>query len=240
MGKLSRFDREQATKIFASDFDTINDAVAGQLKGLWQSVRERTMLSVGIKEASDEAIKLEKEIADMQMELTRIREKMQHEISMKARRLEDVKRDSLKEYSGPPDAEMIKELGFDHDAPVEKRDWFGFKIRTKLDAMTALRLSGEIDIGSPYRVLQQIAKSVSRELILAGTHEDVKAIYEKFHSLNFRQFGVDLPPRLMELVKLSGDKLLEVGLMEKEGKETKALPARVESEVSSAAKRSAH
>ena len=34
---------------------------------------------------------------------------------------------------------------------------------------------------------------------MAGTFEEARETYEKFYSLDFRKYGVDIPPRLDEL-----------------------------------------
>jgi hypothetical protein len=34
---------------------------------------------------------------------------------------------------------------------------------------------------------------------MAGTFEEARTAYEKFYSLDFRKYGVDIPPRLDEI-----------------------------------------
>ncbi|MDD2246317.1 MAG: hypothetical protein PHC39_04465, partial [Proteiniphilum sp.] len=41
--------------------------------------------------------------------------------------------------------------------------------------------------------------SSMRALVMAGTFEEAREAYEKFYSLDFRKYGVDIPPRLQEL-----------------------------------------
>jgi hypothetical protein len=38
-----------------------------------------------------------------------------------------------------------------------------------------------------------------RALTMAGTFEEARVVYDKFYSLDFRKYGVDIPPRLDEM-----------------------------------------
>ena len=40
-----------------------------------------------------------------------------------------------------------------------------------------------------------------RELAMSGTFEEARAAYEKFYKLDFKKYGVDIPPRLSDIKK---------------------------------------
>jgi len=40
-----------------------------------------------------------------------------------------------------------------------------------------------------------------RELAMSGTFEEARKAYGKFYSLDFKKYGVDIPPRLDEIKK---------------------------------------
>ena len=44
-----------------------------------------------------------------------------------------------------------------------------------------------------------IFKATAREFTFCSTYEDAATVYKKFYGLNFRQYGVDIPPRLDDL-----------------------------------------
>lgn len=215
MTKLNHRDKAEIEKILAIDLRKVQTAMNGQLEAYWTTVRETIVEEIGIKEKMAEAERLAKEIEEKKLELQRIREKMQHEIVTAERLLADIRATAVGEYSGPPSADQLKDLGlFNHDESIENRRWYGFKIATKLDAATALRLRASADIGTPIQALEQIGESIAREMKFVSTFEQAKEVYAKFHDLGFREMGVDLVPMLDDVKGLRGEKLLETGLIE--------------------------
>jgi hypothetical protein len=202
-------------KIFMEDFQAIQRAIRAQLVTFHEEVRAQVLCELGIDEATDEALRLENEIKTKQLELQRLRERLSREIYMAEQRLELVKSESLGAFNGPPEPEQLQELGFNHDTPVNNRTWYGFPVRTKLEAMVCLKLKKTADVETPLTAVEKIAKSVQREMAFVSTFDDAERVYEKFYSLNFRQYGVDIPPRLDDLKKLKGQKLLKMDVVEK-------------------------
>jgi hypothetical protein len=47
-----------------------------------------------------------------------------------------------------------------------------------------------------------------RELAMSGTFEEARESYEKFYSMDFKKYGVDIPPRLDDIKKE------QIGMME--------------------------
>ena len=51
------------------------------------------------------------------------------------------------------------------------------------------------------KFIHDLARSCLRELAMSGTFEEARVAYKKFYSLDFRKYGVDIPPRLDEIRK---------------------------------------
>ena len=215
MAKLSRHERAEIENLFKLDLAKIQASMRERLEEYWSAVQGSIVDEVGIKDKMADAIRLEKEIEELKAKLARIREEMQHEIIVNERRLADIRATAVGVYSGPPTQEQLKELGlYDHDASIKDRIWYGFPIRSRLDAETAIRLRSSADISKPIRALEGIAGAVAREMAFASTHEAAYEAYKKFHNLGFRQMGVDLPPLLEDIKAMRGETLLEAQLVE--------------------------
>ena len=51
----------------------------------------------------------------------------------------------------------------------------------------------------PVKVICDLSRSAMRELAMSGTFEEAREAYQKFYSLDFRKYGVDIPPRLTDV-----------------------------------------
>lgn len=213
--KLGARERMQIEQIFAEDFKSIDAAINKQLVGFHEETRQVLLEELGIDQATEEVVKLEEEIRNKQLELQRIRERLTREIFMAEQRLNLVKSESLGTYNAPPEPEQLQELGFDHDAPINNRRWYGFPVRTKLEAMICLRMQKVADVKTPLMAIEKIAKAVMREMAFVSTFDDAEKVYKKFYGLNFRQYGAEIPPRLDDLQRLKGQKLLKMDVVEK-------------------------
>lgn len=215
MARLSFREKQEIENIFKQDLLVVQTAMKDKLEAFWVAVQETIVEEVGIKDKMSMVTDLEKEIEELKLKLQRIREEMQHSIAKRERELIELRSTAVGEYSGPPTQEQLRDLNLlDHDAPIDGRQWYGFRIRTKLDAATALRLRDSADISKPIAAIEGIAQAVERELKFASTHEAAYAAYKKFHDLGFRDMGVELPPLLEDVKGLKGDRLLEAGLIE--------------------------
>lgn len=219
--KLGARERMEIEKIFMDDFKNIQSSIGKQLRAFYERVRVEVLDELKVNEITAEAAKLEEEIRQKQLELTRIRERLTREIYLAEQRLNIIKTEALGDLEGPPDAEQLEELGFNYDDPVRDRMWYGFSVRTKLEATILIRLK-EMDIAKPLKAMEKIGQAVQREMAFVSTFDDAEKAYKKFYDLNFRQYGVDIPPRLDDLKKLKGPTLLALGIAEK--KPTKMLP----------------
>lgn len=212
--RMTASDKAQIARIFDEDFEAIQRAMHDQLEEAYGFTRERILGRLGIKEAQGEAVQIEAEIVSLKDELMRIREELNHKISMKEQRLRILKSQALGEYDGPPEPSLLRRLDFNEDDQTNNRNWMGFPIKSKLDALVALDLKENAGVEAPAAALVAIFKSVQREFTFAASYEDAADIYRKFYSLDFRRFGVTMPPRLDSLVALTGNDLLNVGITE--------------------------
>ncbi len=210
--KISTTDKQNIVKIFKDDFKAIEDTLLGQVRKLWQQCSDEISKESGLTKRLAFLEKLERDIAAEKAELQRVREEMQAKISRMEKDLVRKREEKMGEFDGSPDVDQLIQLGFGHDTPIEGRSWNGFPIRNRLDAMVAIRLMSKTDVTAPFKAIETIGRAVERALAFAATYDDVAQAYEHFHSLNFQQFGVEIPPLLGDMKKLSGDRLLGVGV----------------------------
>ena len=62
-------------------------------------------------------------------------------------------------------------------------------------------IKANIDLEVPAKILRDVCESSIRALVIAGTFEEARGAYEKFYSLDFRKYGVDIPPMLDDICK---------------------------------------
>jgi len=53
----------------------------------------------------------------------------------------------------------------------------------------------------PAKILKDVCESSLRSLTMAGTFEEARRSYENFYSLDFQKYGVDIPPRIEEIME---------------------------------------
>ena len=207
MTKISHQVRAEINGMFKDDILAIQAAMREKLEKFWEAVKGTIIDEVGIHGKLDDVARAERDIAEMKLELQRVRERMQNQIASMERALIDLRSSAVGEYSGPPTTDQLRELNLlDHDASIERRQWYGFPIRTKLDAATAIRMMASADISMPIRALEGVVEATKRDLTFAGTVEQAKEVYRKFHHIGFREMGVDLPPMLEDVVGIGGGK----------------------------------
>lgn len=212
--RMPHAEKSAFMEVFSRDFENIMKTLGMQLNEQYRLARVEVMKEEGVVDETPKVKRLERELEELRLELQRLREGMQHTIFTKERELADVKRKGLGDLDGPPDPETLVELGFGHDDKVEDRAWHGIPIRSKLDALSAVKLHRAMDVSAPIRAVERIGEAVKRALLLSASYDDVQAAYDKFYELNFQQYGVDLPPRLDDLRELRGDRLLTMGVTE--------------------------
>ena len=182
MPKLTEREREGFERILVSDLKAINSRFMSQIKDFWGVARIKVLETKGW----DKLIK-EKESLDIQKKqiIQRI-----HEIE------NAINSESLR-------SEQVIELGGKANdyGKADGANFYGIPVTSQFEYEIVEYIRDNIDLEIPSKVLRDVCESSIRALVMAGTFEEARDAYEKFYSLDFRKFGVDIPPRLDDLCK---------------------------------------
>lgn len=182
MAKLTEKEREAFERILAEDLDAINAKFMNQIKDFWGLARSEILNQRGWNKLIIEKQQMEQL---RQKCIDRI-----HEIEtiLDSERL---KPEQIVELGGKPD-----EWGHYKGAT-----FYGIPVDSQFDYDIVEYIRKNIDIEVPSKILRDVAQSSIRALVMAGTFEEAREAYEKFYSLDFRKYGVDIPPRLDDVKK---------------------------------------
>lgn len=200
MTRISPTERQAVIQTFSADFMAIESAFMGQLRKAFLEERSAVSAELGAVDET-EIDRLEREAKEWERKLANFTS----EVSMRIRMLREAQ-SSLRnvpenEWGLAPTGDQLLELKV--EVPQYSRPtWNKIELKTRLDAETAIRLNQKIDAEVPMNALATIARAVQRELTFAGTLEKVREIYDQFHSLNFRKYGVDIAPKLSDIKSL--------------------------------------
>ena len=180
MPKLTEKEREGFEKILVSDLKAINTRFMSQIKDFWGIARTKVMERRGWD-------KLERE-----------KEELEHQKQEIINRIHVIESSMQKEDLR---VEQVVELGGTTNKYGEGRDaaFYGIPVRSQFDYEIVEYIRANIDLEIPSKILRDVCESSIRALTMAGTFEEARSAYEKFYSLDFRKYGVDIPPRLDEL-----------------------------------------
>jgi len=180
MPKLTEREREGFEKILISDLKAINSRFMSQIKDFWGIARIKVLETKGW----DKLIK-EKESLDIQKKqiIERIHT-IEHILNSEHLR-----------------AEQVVELGgkANENGRVDGANFYGIPVTSQFEYEIVDYIRSNIDLEIPSKVLRDVCESSIRALVMAGTFEEARGAYEKFYSLDFRKYGVDIPPRLDDL-----------------------------------------
>lgn len=180
MPKLTEREREGFEKILSKDLGAINKRFMNQIKDFWGIARTKVLESKGWD-------KLIIEQADLKRKQLEIKDRI-HEIE------EILNSDKLH-------AEQVVELGGKPDEYGRHTgaNFYGIPVTSQFEYEIVEYIRANIDLEIPAKILKDVCESSIRALVMAGTFEEARSAYEKFYSLDFRRYGVDIPPRLEEL-----------------------------------------
>ena len=180
MPKLTEREREGFEKILAKDLNAINSRFISQIKDFWGIARNKVLEQKGW-----DSLILEKEQL----------ERKQKEIKERVHEIEEIlNSDKLR-------VEQVVELGGKPDdyGRHTGANFYGIPITSQFEYEVMEYIKKNIDLEVPAKILRDVCESSIRALTMAGTFEEARDAYEKFYSLDFRKYGVDIPPRLAEL-----------------------------------------
>ena len=180
MPKLTEREREGFEKILIKDLAAINDKFMSQIKDFWGIARIKVLERRGW----DKLIK-EKNTLESQQQIIKNRI---HEIENIMNK-EPLLVEQVVELGGKPD-EYGRHTG---------ANFYGIPVTSQFEYEIVEYIRSYIDLEIPSKLLRDVCQSSIRALVMSGTFEEARDTYEKFYSLDFRKYGVDIPPRLAEL-----------------------------------------
>lgn len=180
MPKLTKKERESFEKILVADLKAINTRFMSQIKDFWEISRQKVLEQRGWD-------KLEREKNDLERQKKEIINRI-HEIES-SMHTEDLH------------VEQIVELGGTTNNYGEGKDaiFYGIPVTSQFDYEIVDYIRKNIDLEVPSKILRDVCQSSIRALTMAGTFEEARIVYEKFYKLDFRKYGVDIPPRLDDI-----------------------------------------
>lgn len=201
MTKLTQKERESFDEIMKQDLESIQQAFGEQIQKFWAMARTEVEKREGFHDLRDEKERLKKQMAEAQQRIHSI----ERELGSEDLQVEQIvalggKADSYGRFSGA--------------------HFYGIPIKSQFDYKVMEYIKENINLEVPAKFLHDLGRACIRELAMSGTFDEAREAYEKFYSLDFRKYGVDIPPRLSEVK--DDVKLLE-GL--EHSKQTLSLPA---------------
>lgn len=205
MAKLTESERKGFNDILKKDLTAINQKFMNQIKDFWALARREVMKKKGWDKLEREKFELEEQ-------------------SRKAKaRIHDIENTLNSDELRP---EQIVELGgtVNDFGRYNGANFYDIPITSQFEYEIVEYIKARINIEVPAKILADICKASIRELAMSGTFEEGREAYKKFYSLNFRQYGVDIPPRLDDIIKdkkLVGFAQKSVSLLDKPEKQQK-------------------
>jgi hypothetical protein len=180
MTKLTEHEREGFEKILSKDLQAINNRFMNQIKDFWGISRRKILERKGW----DKLIR-EKEELEIQREIIR-------------NRIHEIESIMNKE---PLLVEQVVELGGKSNdyGKFDGANFYGIPVTSQFEYEIVEYIRSNIDLEIPSKILRDVCQSSIRALVMAGTFEEARTAYEKFYSLDFRKYGVDIPPRLDDI-----------------------------------------
>lgn len=179
---MNQEERKNFMSIINEDLDAIQSKIREQIKILWAEARLEILKKKGWDKFLQRKKEIEKIMCDLREELHQIERSIQKENLTVRQALE---------YGG-----RINDYGGCRGA-----NFFGISIESQFDFEVAELIKENVNLEVPAKFLHDLARSSIRELTMAGTFEHAQKIYEKFYSLDFKKYGVDIPPRLDDMKK---------------------------------------
>ncbi len=183
MAKLTEKERTGFELIMAQDLEAIDAKLMNQIKDFWDKARKQVIIDKGHD-------KLMEEKEGLEMEEQKIRSRI-HEIEGELRS-EDLRPEQIVELKGKPD-----KYGRFRGAT-----FYGIPVTSQFDYAIIEFIRKHINLDIPAKFIHDLARACMRELTMSGTFEEARGAYEKFYKLDFRKYGVDIPPRLEEVKKM--------------------------------------
>lgn len=180
MTKLTEKEREGFEKVLAADLIAINVRFMNQIKDFWGIARLKILEKRGWDRLIIEKTSLQKQQEEIKNRIHEIEEELNSGI---------LRAEQIVELGGKPD-----EYGRHSGA-----NFYGIPVTSQFEYEIVEFIRGNLDLEIPSKIIRDICHASIRALVMAGTFEEAREVYEKFYSMDFRKFGVDIPPRLDEV-----------------------------------------
>ena len=182
MTKLTEHERDGFERILAKDLAAINDRFMNQIKDFWGIARKEILKRRGWDKLIAEKETLEQKQKDIKNRIHEIESILSKE---------------------PLRVEQVVELGGSVNDYGKFKDaaFYGIPVESQFEYDIVEYIRANIDLEIPSKILRDVCQSSIRALVMAGTFEEARGAYEKFYSLDFRRYGVDIPPRLDDICK---------------------------------------
>jgi hypothetical protein len=188
MAKLTEKERSGFEEILRKDLVAINQKFMNQIKDYWNLSRTEVLKLRGWDKLIKEKHEAQEKIAKLKQRINEIENKMNSE---------DLLPEQIVELGGEPN-----EYG-----RYKGAKFYGIPVTSQFEYDIVEYIRDRINLDIPSKILRDICEASLRELTMAGTFDEAREAYQKFYSLDFRKYGVDIPPRLKEVVE--NKKMLE-------------------------------
>lgn len=182
MTKMNQEERKTFLQIINQDLGSIEKKIREQIKMVWAQTRVELEKEYGL----DKLIERRKEILKLQEELREELNKIDSVINS-----EKLTVQQAAELGGTPN-----EYG-----GVRGAHFFGIPVTSNFEYEIVQRIIEKINVEAPAKFLHDLGRSALREIAMCGTFEQAQKVYEEFYKLDFRKYGVDIPPKLNEIKK---------------------------------------
>lgn len=180
MTKLTEKERIGFEQIMETDLLAINSKVVEQIRFIWDKARDMIIKQKGHDKLAERKYELKVEIEERQEEL--------HQIENELNSVDLTKQQAI---------ELGGAVGkYDR---IEGANFYDIPITSQFEYEVVQYIKKHIDIEAPAKFLHDLTRSCMRELTMVGTFEEAKEVYEKLYALDFKKYGVDIPPRLTEI-----------------------------------------
>ena len=206
MAKLTEKEREAFEKILLADLGAINAKFMNQIKDFWDIARKEVKKKRGWDTLEEERQRLKDERKEIDNRLHQIEGELHSE---------DLRPEQVIELGGKMDR-------YDR---YKGSHFYGIPVESQFDYDIVEFIRANIDLEIPSKILRDVCSASVRALTMAGTFEEAREAYEKFYSMDFRKYGVDIPPRIDD-IKADTKKLLyaQESLQISERKQKELLP----------------
>ena len=180
MTKITQKERETFEEIFKQDMAAIQSKMATQIKDFWTKAREEVLKTKGWD-------KLIKE-----------KEELKNKIGVCQDRIHELEGDMHEEELKP---EQVTELGGSQNeyGKFRSANFHGIPVESQFDYDIVEYIRNHIDLNVPAKFIHDLGRAALRALAMSGSFEEGRKTYEEFYSLDFRKYGVDIPPRLKDV-----------------------------------------